>query len=123
MRDACVVGSGPNGLTAAILLARAGLEVTVLEAQSTVGGGARSGELTLPGFIHDICSAAHPMAVTSQVFNSFPLAEHGLQWIHPEAPLAHPLDDGSAAIGERSIGLTSVSLAEDEDNYRELMTP
>src|SRR5580704_17510772 len=123
MRDACVVGSGPNGLTAAILLARAGLEVTVLEAQSTIGGGARSGELTLPGFIHDICSAAHPMAVTSQVFNSFPLAEHGLQWIHPEAPLAHPLDDGSAVVLEGSVEETARRLGKDDAMYRRLMAP
>ncbi len=121
--DAVVVGSGPNGLAAAITLARTGRSVVVLEAQNEIGGGTRSAELTLPGFVHDLCSTAHPMAVASPFFRDLPLAEHGLQWIHPDAPLAHPLDDGGAAIGERSIGLTSVSLGEDEDNYRHLMTP
>jgi phytoene dehydrogenase-like protein len=121
--DAVVVGSGPNGLAAAITIARTGRSVLVLEAESEIGGGARSAELTLPGFVHDVCSTAHPMAVASPFFRNLPLAEHGLQWIHPAAPLAHPQDDGSAAIGERSVGLTSVSLGEDEDNYRDLMTP
>src|SRR5437868_2095739 len=92
---AFVVGSGPNGLTAAIVLARAGVEVTVLEAQPTIGGGTRSAELTLPGFVHDICSAVHPLAVCSPAFRSFPLADYGLEWIEPPVPLAHPLDDGT----------------------------
>ena len=121
--DAVVVGSGPNGLAAAITIARTGRSVVVLEAENEIGGGTRSAELTLPGFVHDVCSTAHPMAVASPFFRNLPLAEHGLQWIHPAAPLAHPQDDGSASIGERSIGLTAVSLGEDEDNYRDLMTP
>jgi phytoene dehydrogenase-like protein len=121
--DAVVVGSGPNGLAAAITIARTGRSVVVLEAEKKIGGGTRSAELTLAGFVHDVCSTAHPMAVASPFFRDLPLAEHGLRWVHPLAPLAHPLDDGSAAIGERSVGLTSVSLGEDEDNYRDLMAP
>src|SRR5687768_10049938 len=96
--DAVVVGSGPNGLAAAVTIARARRSVLVLEAASTIGGGARSAELTLPGFVHDVCSAVHPMAVASSFFRSVPLAEHGLSWIHPPVPLAHPLDDGTAAV-------------------------
>ena len=99
-----MIGSGPNGLTAAIILAQAGLRTTVFEAESTIGGGARSAELTLPGFVHDVCSAVHPWAVSSPAFAGFPLAEHGLEWIHPPLPLAHPLDDGSAAILAMSVG-------------------
>jgi phytoene dehydrogenase-like protein len=92
-----VIGSGPNGLTAAITLARAGLRVIVLEAQPTVGGGTRSAELTLPGFTHDVCSAVHPMAICSPVFGTMPLGEHGLEWIQPPVAAAHPLDAGAAA--------------------------
>jgi phytoene dehydrogenase-like protein len=106
MKTACVIGSGPNGLTAAIVLARAGLEVTVHEAQDTIGGGTRSAALTLPGFVHDVCSAVHPMAVSSAAFRQFPLAEHGLEWIYPPEPLAHPLDDGSAGtLSDIDIGV------------------
>lgn len=111
--DAVVVGSGPNGLAAAIVLARAGLRTVLREAQPTLGGGLRSAELTLPGFIHDVCSAVHPLAVSSPFFRTLPLSEHGLEWIQPSAPLAHPLDDGRAAILERSIEETIRGLGPD----------
>src|SRR5947209_5414659 len=101
--DAVVVGSGPNGLAAGITLAQAGLSVVIFEAKKTIGGGMRSGELTLPGFIHDICSAIHPLGIASPFFRQLPLEKHGLEWIHPLVPLAHPFDDGTAAILERSI--------------------
>jgi len=118
-----VIGSGPNGLAAAVLLARAGLHVTVHEANAQIGGGARSVELTLPGFVHDLCSAVHPMAACSPCFELFPLADHGLQWIHPAAPLAHPLDDGTAVMLERSIYATAANLGADGAAWSGLMEP
>jgi phytoene dehydrogenase-like protein len=121
--DAIVVGSGPNGLAAAITLARAGRSVIVFEAADTVGGGSRSAELTLPGFVHDVCSAVHPLAVASPVFATLPLAEHGLQWVHPDIPLAHPLDDGTAVLLHRSVEATAEALGRDASAYRRLMTP
>jgi phytoene dehydrogenase-like protein len=120
--DAIVVGAGPNGLAAAITLARAGRSVLLLEAEPTVGGGTRSSELTLPGFVHDICSAVHPLGVGSAFFKSLPLREHGLEWIHPPAPLAHPFDDGTAATLERSVGATSATLGGDAAAYWRLMS-
>lgn len=121
--DAVVVGSGPNGLAAAIALAREGLAVLVVEAEPTIGGGARSAELTLPGFVHDICSAIHPLALSSPFLTSLPLAEHGLELVHPPAPLAHPLDDGTAALLGRSIEETGRTLGRDAVAYRKLMGP
>src|SRR5919201_1660591 len=110
--DAVIVGSGPNGLAAAVEIARAGHSVCVLEARETAGGGARTAELTLPGFLHDVCSAIHPLAVASPAFRSFPLASFGLEWVHPPAALAHPFDDGTAAILEKSIERTGSTLGE-----------
>src|SRR5690348_11969365 len=121
--DAIVVGSGPNGLAAAITLAREGLATLVIEAAPTIGGGTRTAELTLPGFLHDVCSAVHPFAVASPFLKSLPLAEHGLELIQPPAPLAHPLDDGTAAILERSIDETGQNLGPDGPAYRRLMGP
>lgn len=121
--DAVVVGAGPNGLAAAITLAQAGRLVLLLEAKDTVGGGMRSAELTLPGFIHDICSAIHPLGVLSPFFRTLPLREHGLEWIYPPAEYAHPLDDGTAVIVERSIEATARGLGCDEVSYRRLMSP
>ena len=111
--DAVVVGSGPNGLSAALALAQAGRSVRVLEARDTVGGGTRSAELTLPGYLHDVCSAIHPMAVASPFLRTLPLRRHGLQWIDP-VPLAHPLDDGRAVLLERSVSDTAAGLGEQD---------
>src|SRR5439155_7148103 len=121
--DAAIVGSGPNGLASAITLARAGLKVLVLEANSTVGGGARSAELTLPGFVHDVCSAVHPLAAGSPFFKTLPLERFGLDWIQPEIPLAHPLDNGSAACLHRDVDLTADSFDNDARAYRTVMKP
>jgi phytoene dehydrogenase-like protein len=121
--DAVVVGSGPNGLAAAITLARARRSVLVVEASQSIGGGASSAELTLPGFIHDVCSAVHPMAAASPVFSQWPLQDHGLTWIHPATPLAHPLDDGTAAVLHRSIVQTCRDLGNDAIAYRRLFEP
>src|SRR5438105_3693616 len=121
--DAVVVGSGPNGLAAALEIARAGYSVCVLEARETIGGGARTAELTLPGFLHDICSAIHPLAISSPFFKSLPLAEHGLQWKHSPASLAHPFDRGPAAIVYRSIADTCATLATDAQAYSKVFAP
>ena len=118
-----MIGSGPNGLAAGILLARAGFRVTVHEAAETIGGGTRSAELTLPGFVHDVCSAVHPMGAASPCFEQFPLSEHGLEWIFPDAPLAHPLDDGSVVVLERSLEATAKGLGGDGDRWRRFFEP
>lgn len=121
--DAVVVGSGPNGLAAAITLARAGCSVLVVEANPTIGGGVRSAELTLPGFTHDICSAVYPLAAASPCLRAWPLEQLGLEWVHPDIPLAHPLDDGSAACLYQDVQATSDSLGEDGQAYSKLFTP
>jgi phytoene dehydrogenase-like protein len=122
--DAVVVGAGPNGLAAAIALARAGRSVRVLEAAETIGGGSRSAELTLPGFVHDICSAVHPHPLASPFLRELPLDEHGLELVQPELALAHPLDDGTAVAFDRSIDVTAASIGgADGAAYRKLMEP
>jgi phytoene dehydrogenase-like protein len=121
--DAVVVGSGPNGLAAAVELARNGRSVAVLEAEDTIGGGTRSAELTIPGYVHDIGSAIHPLGYGSPFFSALPLEDHGLEWTHPPAPLAHPFDDGTAAVLERSVEETSDVLGPDATAYRKLMEP
>jgi len=121
--DAVVVGAGPNGLAAAIRLAQAKLSVLLIEANDTIGGGARSGQLTLPGFIHDLCSAVHPLAVGSPFFRQLPLERYGLHWIQPEYPLVHPLDQTNAAILHRSVKKTAEELGTDGDAYIRLMSP
>ncbi len=121
--DAVVVGSGPNGLAAAVTLARAGHSVVVYEAKPTIGGGCRSAELTLPGVTHDVCSAIHPMGAGSPFFRTLPLERYGLEWIQPPAPLAHPFDDGTAAVLERSVAATAAGLGADGPAYQRLMGP
>src|SRR5215216_5949341 len=121
--DAVVVGAGPNGLAAAVELARNGCSVAVIEAESTIGGGARSAELTLPGYVHDLGSAIHPFGYASPFFRSLPLEDHGLEWIHPPAPLAHPFDYGAAVMLERSTEDTGATLGPDAEAYRKIMDP
>jgi phytoene dehydrogenase-like protein len=121
--DAVIVGSGPNGLAAAIRLAQAGCSVIVFEAKDTIGGGMRSAALTLPGFVHDVCSAIHPLGVASPFLRTLPLEQYGLAWIFPPAQVAHPLDDGSAVLVERSVDSTSAQLGPDANAYRRLMAP
>jgi len=121
--DALVVGSGPNGLAAAIALARDGFSVRVLEAAETLGGGARSAELTLPGFVHDVCSAVHPLASLWPFLRQLPLEAHGLRWLRPPVSVAHPLDDGPAVLLTRSLERTCEGLGRDGAAYRRLVAP
>jgi phytoene dehydrogenase-like protein len=123
MTETIVVGSGPNGLTAAVLLAQAGLKVTVLEAANEIGGGTRTSELTLPGVLHDHCSAVHPLGVGSPVLRALKLEQHGLTWCQPEVDLAHPLDDGGGATMWRSLADTETALGVDGRAWRRLFEP
>jgi phytoene dehydrogenase-like protein len=119
--DAIIVGSGPNGLAAAIRLARRGWQVTVLEQAATPGGGVRSAELTLPGFVHDFCSSVYPMGVCSPFMRSLPLREHGVEWVIPPTALAHPFEDGTAAVLHNSLGETVAALGEDGGAYQSVV--
>lgn len=119
--DAVVVGSGPNGLAAAILLQQNGLSVLLIEGKETIGGGLRSAGLTLPGFVHDICSAIHPLAAASPFFKTLPLADHGLKYIYPGIAAAHPFDDGKAAVLKTSVTETAALFGEDSEAYQRLM--
>jgi phytoene dehydrogenase-like protein len=121
--DAIVVGAGPNGLAAAITLQQRGLEVLLIEAKPTVGGGLRTAELTLPGFRHDVCSAIHPLAVASPFFRTLPLQDYGLEWIRPDISAAHPFDDGTAALLTDSLEATAQRLGADARAYRWLLKP
>jgi phytoene dehydrogenase-like protein len=121
--DAVVVGAGPNGLAGAVHLARSGRSVLLVEAADTVGGGTRSAELTLPGYVHDVCSAVHPFAVASPFFRDLALERRGLDFVHPPVPLAHPLADGTAVVLDRSVGETAAGLGSDGAAYRRLVEP
>jgi phytoene dehydrogenase-like protein len=121
--DAVVVGAGPNGLAAAIELRRRGLEVLIVEANETIGGSARTEELTQPGFLHDVGSAVYPLGIGSPFLSSLPLGERGLEWVHPRVPLAHPLDGGRAAFLHRDVDVTASALERDEAAYRQMVGP
>ncbi|PKA16547.1 phytoene desaturase family protein [Leptospira haakeii] len=121
--DICIIGSGPNGLAAASVLAGSGLSVLILEASDTIGGGLRTKELTLPGFHHDVCSAAHPMGILSPYLKTLPLEKHGLKWIEPEASVAHPLDGESAVLLKLSLEETAKELGKDKKSYIKLISP
>src|SRR5215472_3096477 len=120
---ACVIGAGPNGLAAAIVLARRGLQVEVFEAELQAGGAARTLEMTIPGFLHDFGSAVHPLAAGSPFFASLPLGSYGLEWIHSPLALAHPFDDGTAVTLQRDLNETASALGRDAKAWRRLMKP
>jgi phytoene dehydrogenase-like protein len=120
--EAIIVGSGPNGLVCGAVLARAGMNVTVLEAEARIGGGTRTSELTLPGLLHDDCSAVHVMAVGAPSLNELGLERHGLQWCWPEVDLAHPLDGGSAGVMVRSIADTAAGLGKDGRKWQRVFS-
>ncbi len=121
--DAIVIGSGPNGLAAAITLQRAGVSTLLLEGKDTIGGGARTAQLTVPGFVHDVCAAVHPMALLSPFFKELPLSRYGLEWVFPEVVAAHPLEGDRAGALYHSLEETAASLGNDEKAYRRLMEP
>jgi phytoene dehydrogenase-like protein len=121
--DVVVVGAGPNGLTAAIILGRAGLSVTVIEANASPGGGCRTEALTLPGYHHDVCAAIHPMGVASPIFRRLRLTDHGVQWLPARYALAHPLDDGRVALLSRRMAETVTSLGRDGDRWADMVSP
>src|SRR5579864_2249917 len=121
--NACVIGSGPNGLAAAIVLARSGLRVDLFETEAVPGGAVRTMELTLPGFLHDFGATVYPLGIGSPFFSSLPLARYGLQWVHSAAPVAHPLDDGTAVILERDLEQARTSLGSDGDVWARMMQP
>ncbi|MBX3061440.1 MAG: NAD(P)/FAD-dependent oxidoreductase [Anaerolineae bacterium] len=121
--DAVIVGSGPNGLAAAIVLAQAGQRVLLLEAKDSIGGGMRTLELTLPGFQHDVCSSVHPLGVASPFFRTLPLDKYGLEWVFPEVEAAHPIDNYPAILIQRSVAATAEQFGRDSAAYRRLMTP
>lgn len=121
--DAVVVGAGPNGLAAAIVMGEAGKSVAIFEANESTGGGVRSAELTLPGFVHDVCSAIYPLGIGSPFFRSLPLAQYGLEWVQPPVALAHPFDDGTAVLVERQVETTASGLGADSANYRRVFAP
>ena len=123
MTTAIVVGSGPNGLAAAARLARAGVDVTVLEASDTIGGGVRSGEMIVPGLLHDHCSAVHPIAAGSPLLRELALTDPGITWCQPEVDCAHPLDDGTAGVYYRSVAETERALGEDGRRWRRMFQP
>ncbi|MCH7909176.1 MAG: NAD(P)/FAD-dependent oxidoreductase, partial [Candidatus Hydrogenedentes bacterium] len=121
--DAVVIGSGPNGFSAAIELARGGAQVCILEASDTAGGGVRSAELTLPGYVHDVCSAVHPLGILSPYFSTLPLEEHGLECVLPPASVAHPLDDEPAVMLYKDLDETGEYLSQDAQNWSSVFAP
>jgi len=121
--DVAIVGSGPNGLTAAVILSLRGLSVVVLERNTRIGGSCRTEPLTLPGFAHDVCGAIHPMGVVSPIFRQLRLTDEGLEWIAAPTPLAHPFDDGRAAVLSRGLAETAASLGRDGAAWERLMRP